>query len=506
MTLSGSKSPGLINRPCIKKYGKENNPPLASTAHPTPLLSGSFSSIMKIGDLSLQEGKMSVTVEINKVRDGSIGAEMEIEAGDILLLINDHPVNDIIDYQFYTQDDNLLLEIQKPNQEIWQLDIEKDFDEDLGLEFEGIVFDKMKACSNRCIFCFVDQLPRQMRRSLYVKDDDYRYSFLYGNFITLTNLHEEDWQKIALMQLSPLYISVHCMQGDLRARMLENDRAANIKSDLERLKAAHIMVHTQIVLCPGINDGPFLAETIEELARLYPSVQSVGIVPVGLTGHRGKLPEIQPVGVDQSQALIHLTEQYQKRFRSDWETGFVYLADEFYLRAGQSLPTADYYDDYCQLENGIGLSRLLLDEFAELANRLPAAISPREIFIITGLSAVPVLNQMISQMQKIKGLTLDLIPVENQFFGEAVSVTGLLTGGDIIRTLGQSYKGKTVLIPEVLLRDGQQTLLDDLTIKDIMESSGAEIVTVDGSAHDLIEKILKHELADPMEERICQNP
>lgn len=242
---------------------------------------------------------MSVTVEINKVRDGSIGAEMEIEAGDILLLINDHPVNDIIDYQFYTQDDNLLLEIQKPNQEIWQLDIEKDFDEDLGLEFEGIVFDKMKACSNRCIFCFVDQLPRQMRRSLYVKDDDYRYSFLYGNFITLTNLHEEDWQKIALMQLSPLYISVHCMQGDLRARMLENDRAANIKSDLERLKAAHIMVHTQIVLCPGINDGPFLAETIEELARLYPSVQSVGIVPVGLTGHRGKLPEIQPVGVDQ---------------------------------------------------------------------------------------------------------------------------------------------------------------------------------------------------------------
>jgi putative radical SAM enzyme (TIGR03279 family) len=373
------------------------------------------------------------------------------------------------------------------------------------LEFEGIVFDKMKACSNNCIFCFVNQLPRRMRRSLYVKDDDYRYSFLFGNFITLTNLREAEWQKITAMQLSPLYISVHCIQGELRARMLENDRAANIKSDLERLKAAHIKVHTQIVLCPGINDGPILQETIEELARLHPSVQSIGIVPVGLSGHREKLPSIKPVDEDQARELIQLAGQYQQRFRAAWGSGFVYLADEIYLRAGQALPDADYYDDYCQIENGIGLSRILLDEFEEMANQLPTEIEPREVHIITGLSAVPVLNQIISQLQKIKGLHAELIAVENKYFGGAVSVTGLLTGSDIIRTLGQDYQGKTVLMPEVLLRDGQQTLLDDLTIEDIMESSGAEIITVDGSALDLMEKILNHELGGSMEERICQN-
>ena len=203
-----------------------------------------------------------MAVEIIDVRNDSIGAEMEIETGDILLSVNGHPVNDILDFQFFTQDENLWLKIRKPNQEIWELDIEKDFDEDLGLEFADIVFDKMKGCSNRCIFCFVDQLPRRMRRSLYVKDDDYRYSFLFGNFITLTNLSETDWQKIETMQLSPLYISVHCIQGELRARMLGSLRGANIKSDLERLKAANIKIHTQIVLCPGINDGTILEETI----------------------------------------------------------------------------------------------------------------------------------------------------------------------------------------------------------------------------------------------------
>ncbi|MBP1762448.1 MAG: Fe-S oxidoreductase [Firmicutes bacterium] len=447
-----------------------------------------------------------MTVEIQKVRDDSIGTEMEIEAGDILLSINDHPINDILDYQFYTQDENLLLEIRKPNQEIWQLDIEKDFDEDLGLEFDDIVFDKMSACTNRCIFCFVDQLPRKMRRTLYVKDDDYRYSFLYGNFITLTNLSEADWQKIETMHISPLYVSVHCIQGELRARMLANQRAANIKADLQRLRDANIEIHTQIVLCPGMNDGAILQETIEELSRLYPSVQSIGIVPVGLTGHRDKLPDLKPVDAEQARELVRLVEQYQQRFRAEWELGFVYLADEFYLRAGVQLPGSDYYDDYCQLENGIGLARLLLDEFAELEGLLPEQIEPREVYVVTGLSAVSVLNQVISRLQKIKNLQVELIPVENHYFGGGVSVTGLLTGSDIVRTIGQTYRGKTVLLPEVLLRDGGQILLDDMTVDDIMKASGAEIITVDGSARDLTEKILEQKLAEPMEERKCQNP
>ncbi len=432
-----------------------------------------------------------MTVEIKNVRPLSIGEEMEIEAGDFLLSVNEHPIKDILDYQYYTEEDYLVLEIRKKDNEIWSMEIEKDFDEDLGLEFEGIVFDHMKACSNRCIFCFVDQLPRNMRKTLYVKDDDYRYSFMYGNFITLTNLSEEDWQKIIEMHLSPLYVSVHCIQGERRAEMLQSPRGASIKKDLERLKNANIQVHTQIVLCPGINDGAILEETIEELAKLYPSVLSVGIVPVGLTAHRQQLSELSSVNAQDAENLICLINEYQQDFRKKWEHGFVYLADEFYLRAKIELPAEEYYDDYCQIENGIGLSRLLLEEFKQLESFLPQKVENREVYIITGLSAVPVLESILRRLRQIEGLEVQLIPVENHFFGGAVSVTGLLTGQDIINTLGQSYAGKKVLVPEVLLRDGQETLLDDISIKDIKNHSGADIHTVAGTAEDLIEKILR---------------
>jgi len=431
-----------------------------------------------------------MTVEIKNVRPLSIGEEMEIEAGDFLVSVNEHAIKDILDYKYYTEEDYLVLEIRKKDNEVWSLEIEKDFDEDLGLEFEGIVFDHMKACSNRCLFCFVDQLPRNMRKTLYVKDDDYRYSFMYGNFITLTNLSEEDWQKIIEMHLSPLYVSVHCIQGEVRARMLQSPRGASIKQDLERLKDANIQVHTQIVLCPGMNDGAILEETVQELAKLYPTILSVGIVPVGLTAHRQHLAELSSVDAQDAADLIAIMSEYQKGFRKKWKHGFVYLADEFYLRAKIDLPADEYYDDYCQIENGIGLSRLLLEEFKQLEPALPQAVEAREVYIITGLSAVPVLESIVSRLRRIDGLDVQLIPVENHFFGGAVSVTGLLTGQDIINTLGQAYAGKTVLIPEVLLRDGQETLLDDIRINDIKIHSGANIYTVAGTAADLIEKIL----------------
>src|SRR5665647_2992327 len=230
----------------------------------------------------------TVAARIQEVGQGSIAAEMEIRPGDTLLSINSHFINDILDYQFYSQDDYIVVEIEKENREIWSLEIEKDYDEELGFHFAEPVFDRMKSCSNTCVFCFVDQLPPHMRKSLYIKDDDYRHSFLYGNFITLTNISEADWQKIIEMRLSPLYVSVHCIQADLRRKMLGNQQAGSIKQDLQRLREAGIEVHTQIVLCPGWNDGDILRETIEELADLYPGVVSVGIVPVGLTGHRNK--------------------------------------------------------------------------------------------------------------------------------------------------------------------------------------------------------------------------
>lgn len=431
-----------------------------------------------------------MAVEIKNVRPDSIGEEIELEPGDILLTVNEHPIQDILDYKYYTDEDFLVLDVKKKNQELWTIEIEKDYDEDLGLEFDGIIFDRMKACANRCLFCFVDQLPQNMRKTLYVKDDDYRYSFLYGNFITLTNLREADWEKIINMHLSPLYVSVHCMQGELRAQMLQSPRAANIKQDLQRLKDAHIEVHTQIVLCPGINDGEILAQSIADLADLYPGVQSVGIVPVGLTGHRQHLSALNPVAAEDAVRLIKLVEQYQQEFRQKWGHGFVYLADEFYLRAHVDLPPDAYYDDYCQIENGIGLSRLLLEEFAQLEPALPAQTDPREVYIITGLSAVPVLEKILERLRRIEGLNVQLIPVQNHFFGSTVTVTGLLTGQDIIHTMGNDYRGKIVLIPEVLLRDGQETLLDDIRIKDIKDQSGAEIYTVAGSAEAMVERIL----------------
>lgn len=358
-----------------------------------------------------------MTALISEVVKNSIADEMGIETGDILLSIDGKSINDILDYQFLSREDFLIMDIQKADKEIWSIEIEKDFDENLGLVFDDIVFDKMKVCSNRCIFCFIDQLPRKMRKTLYVKDDDYRHSFLCGNFITLTNLTEEDWQKIIEMRLSPLYISVHALQADVRSMMLSNHKAANIKEGLERLKTANIEMHTQIVLCPGINDGKILEDTIEGLGELHPAVASIGIVPVGLTAHREKLHDLRGVSSEEARNLISTINRYQQGFRSKFECGLVYLADEFYVKAGIPVPEAAYYDDYAQIENGIGLCRILLDEFAAEEISLPDSVSEREIYLLTGESAIPVMEKIIASMNRIQGLRLELIPVKNIYFG-----------------------------------------------------------------------------------------
>lgn len=431
-----------------------------------------------------------MAARIARIRSGSIAEELEILPHDLLLSINGHAVNDILDYQFYSQEDFIIMEIEKENKEIWSLEIEKEYDEELGIEFTELVFDRMKSCQNRCIFCFVDQLPPHMRKTLYIKDDDFRHSFINGNFITLTNLSEADWEKIVEMRLSPLYISVHCIQGELRKEMLQNSRAGNIILDLQRLKAAGIEVHTQIVLCPGLNDGEVLNETIEELAQLYPEVASVGIVPVGLTGYRQELPQLTAVTDELAINTIRTVESYQHSFRQKWDKGFVYLADEFYLRASLDIPDSEYYDDYCQIENGIGLARMLLDEFHDLAASLPKVISQREVFVITGKSAQPILQGVVTRLNQIEGLSVILLPINNKYFGGGVSVTGLLTGQDIISALGNNYQGKKVILPGVVFRDGQDVLLDDTSLEDITNKSQADIRISDGSAQSLIEAIL----------------
>jgi len=433
---------------------------------------------------------MSVSAPITGVIPGSIADEMAIEAGDILLLINDQEIQDIIDYQFYSQDDFIVVEIKKTNGELWSLEIDKDWDEELGLLFDDVIFDKMRVCQNRCLFCFVDQLPPGMRKTLYIKDDDYRYSFLYGNFITLTNLKEKDWRKIIDMHLSPLYVSVHCMEPELRVEILGSKRAASIRQDLKRLLDAGIEIHTQIVLCPGINDGEILKQSIKELSSYYPTVQSVGIVPVGLTGHRLKLPRLQVVTPEQSRNLIAMVNNYQAEYRNRFKKGFVYLADEFFIKAGVNFPGAEYYDDYCQIENGIGLARIFLDQFAEIEKSLPEQVQKREIFIITGLSATVVLDPVVQRLNRLKGLTVHLVPVENHYFGGNVSVTGLLTGKDILQVMENKYQGKEVIIPEIIFKQGDDILLDNISLEELRQKSGAQIYTVDGSARSLVETVL----------------
>ncbi len=421
---------------------------------------------------------------------GSIADEMAIEVGDILLCINGQEIQDIIDYQFYSHDDYIELELQKTDGELWLLEINKDWDEELGLLFNDVIFDKMKTCQNRCLFCFVHQLPRGMRKTLYIKDDDYRYSFLYGNFITLTNLKEEDWRKIIDMHLSPLYVSVHCMEPELRVQILGSKRAASIRQDLKRLLDAGIEIHTQIVLCPGINDGEILKQSIEELSSYYPSVQSVGIVPVGLTGHRLKLPQLQTITPEQSLKYIEMINDYQVEYRKRFQKGFVYLADEFFIKAKVDFPAAEYYDDYCQIENGIGLARIFLDEFLELEKSLPEQIKKREVFIITGVSAMMVLNPAVNRLNLIKGLTVHLLPVENHYFGGNVSVTGLLTGKDILQAMENKYQGQRVIIPEVIFKEGDDILLDNVSLEELRQRSGAHIQTVNGSARSLVKAVL----------------
>lgn len=437
-----------------------------------------------------------MSVFIFDVSPGSIAEELEIEPGDRLLTIDDHPINDILDYQFYSREDNIVIEIEKANLEIWSIDIEKDYDDDLGLIFDDIIFDKMKQCRNRCIFCFVDQLPRKMRKTLYVKDDDFRLSFMTGNFITLTNLSQKDWNKIIQMRLSPLYVSVHCLRPELRCDMLGHPKGANIKADLERLKEAGIEIHTQIVLCPGINDGEILEETINGLAEYYPSVRSIGIVPVGLTGHRKKLPELQPFDLPSASDLIRLIDEKHRRFRQQYGLGMVYLADEFYILAEREFPPASYYDDYPQIENGIGLARILLDQFDEIEASLPEKVADREVHIVTGISALPVIQPIAGRLKQISGLTLEIIPVKNRFFGGNVTVTGLLTGHDIINTLGKKYIGKQIILPGVLLKEHSRSLLDDITIEEIEQKTGTSIIIVDGSARSLVDAVLGTEYVE----------
>lgn len=404
---------------------------------------------------------------ISRVAAGSIAAELGLVPGDALLAVNGEQVKDIIDLSFALADEYVELLVARQNGEEELFAVEKEYDQDLGLEFASAVFDKMRQCANKCVFCFVDQMPPGMRDSLYIKDDDYRLSFLYGNFITLTNLGPRDLARIRRLHLSPLYVSVHATDGDLRASLLGNPRAKDIMDRLRALTASGIELHTQVVLCPGLNDGQVLERTIADLYALAAGVLSLAIVPVGLTRHRQNCQPLRCFTPDEAAKVIDAVAAWQRRCRAENDTGFVYLADEFYLACGRPVPAYEDYDGFPQLENGVGIVRSFLAEWAGTAVPATGYPAARRINVVCGQSAAAVLAPLLDTFA-IPNLKTRLIPVVNRFFGPDVTVTGLLTGADIIAALQADGDGRDgVIIPGVALRKGENVFLDGLTPDDI---------------------------------------
>ena len=399
---------------------------------------------------------------ISAVRKNSLAEAAGIVAGDKLVAVDGVQVKDIIELSFYTSDYEVELELENAQGQRRQVHIDKYPDEDLGLEFEAAVFDKVSTCYNNCIFCFVDQMIPGMRKGLYVRDDDYRLSFLYGNFITLTNLKEEDFQRIIQTHMTPLYVSVHATDPKVRCEMMHNRFAGELMDKLERLFAAGIEVHTQIVCCPGYNDGEILAKSFHDLYARHPHVLTMAVVPVGITKHREGLHPLRTFTKEEAAALIDQVTPWQRQCREETGKTFIYLGDEFYLLAGRDVPAAEWYDGFPQLENGIGLTRSFVDEWQATMPSLSSYQAASPAVIPVGESAFTVLQPLLDALNKQFNTAHSFVPVPNQFFGGKVNVTGLLTASDILRTCKES--GKRLILPAVVLNN-DKLFLDDTALE-----------------------------------------
>lgn len=436
---------------------------------------------------------------VSKVLPNSIAEEVEIESGDKLISINGNNVKDIIDYKFLITDEYLELEVEKPDGEIWEIEIEKDYDEDLGIVFKEAILDRPMSCHNKCVFCFIDQLPPGMRQTLYFKDDDSRLSFLQGNFLTLTNMKEEDIERIIKYRISPINVSVHTTNPELRIKMLNNRFAGNIYDILKRLAEADIKVNTQVVCCPGINDGEELIRTIEDLYVLYPSVENLAVVPLGITKFRANLPHLKLFTKEKSKELIESVKVLQDKYVKESGTPFVRLSDEFYVMAGSEPPTEEHYGGYEQLEDGIGMIRILKNTIKEQAEYLNKK-AKGNFTIITGVSAKTVLEEVASSIMKVNSnIKINVIAVENKFFGTTITVAGLLTGIDIINTAKEETLGDYIIIPNNMLKKGYELgeeveglLLDDYTVRDLEKILNKKFLVCDYAGDDLINILNKH--------------
>lgn len=439
---------------------------------------------------------------ISKVKKGSIAEEMEIEAGDILCAVNGKELEDIFDYQFLIEDEYLEVLVRKTNGEEWLLEIDKEADEDLGLIFENGLMDDYRSCRNKCIFCFIDQMPPGMRETLYFKDDDSRLSFLQGNYVTLTNMSDHDIDRIIQYHLLPINISFHTTNPQLRCLMLNNRFAGEALAKTERLYKAGIAMNGQIVLCKGVNDGAELERSISDLMRYAPLLESVSVVPVGLSKFRDGLYPLEPFSKEDATEVLEIVRKWQRQAYKQYGIHFVHASDEFYLLADEELPTAENYDGYLQLENGVGMLRLLLDEFEEAYSGLTARILAEtngdtiikkavQFSLVTGKLAYPYIKRMTERVESLfPGSKIDVYAIENEFFGERITVTGLLTGKDIISQLQGKKLGKRLLLPTCLLRSEEQVLLDDVTVQDMEKALQVKIDIVKSSGQDFIDALV----------------
>ncbi|MBQ7198493.1 MAG: DUF512 domain-containing protein [Selenomonadaceae bacterium] len=422
-------------------------------------------------------------MKISNIEENSLAQKIGLVIGDKILQVNGKKLRDIIDFSFEFAEEKIeiLIEHADGSRELKSLD--KDVDEELGAEFESAVFDGIKICKNHCVFCFVDMIAPNMRKTLSVKDDDYRLSFLYGNFITLTNLTDDDFKRIKNFHLSPLYISIHAMNPAVREKLMRTPLAAKIQTQLDKLDRAGVEYHTQVVLCPNLNDGDELNFTIEEILKRRPNALSLAIVPVGVTKYRrDKFPLTQ---FDKAGALkvIQQVEKFQRQLRGESGETFIYLADEFYFLAELEMPPVEFYDDFPQIENGIGMTRNFIEEFN--AENIPATSHALQaIDIICGTSIAKVLKKLVDEeIKKNPNLDARILPVENKFFGGGVNVSGLLTGGDIIDTLKKFDRPRDkILIPATAIRFGENVFLDDVSLDDLQKIFPAQIIPISNGA------------------------
>jgi putative radical SAM enzyme (TIGR03279 family) len=434
--------------------------------------------------------RSSVLKEIIKsIEPGSPADNRRISPGDRLVSVNGHQINDVLDYKFHTYDEKLLLELEKPGGRRKKVHLRKPEGMDIGLNFDTYLMDTARSCANKCLFCFVDQLPEGMRSTLYFKDDDARLSFLQGNYITLTNLLPREVQRIIDLHVSPINVSVHATDPQLRSLLLGNKNGGAGLEIMNRFSQAGIIMNCQIVCCPGLNDGRQLEKTMQDLTALYPQVPSVSIVPVGLTKHRQGLYALTPFDRQHALETVKQVEEFGRQCLEKYSSRIFFCADELYLKAGLPLPEDEFYEDYPQLENGVGLMRLLITEF-ESAVKYEEKGEFTDFSVATGVSAAPFIDMLVKKAQQhLPQICARVYPIENDFFGHTINVAGLVTGGDIIKQLSGKELGKRLLIPRNMLRQGEGVFLDDVTVPELSERLGVPVRIVEQDGGDLADAV-----------------